>query len=227
MIGGHPKVGMLSEDHGHRAEKILGVRVWGNKLCIPNQITLDPVPDDRSLLKRLEDGIRAIIGRPRLRPYSSESYPVPHRQCTIRTYMKKGARIVAMLRDPDQVVDSIRRRGQVTVLSGKQRWAEAIRIIGQVNEEYPDRICLIRFLDLVCHPVAVMHQVCKLLEVSYSPRMSEGYKYTPQYDYDQLDRSVATRAVESYNLQGFDSEAFQMYRRLAVKARRTVERAVR
>lgn len=121
MIGAHPDVGMLFEDIGHGGKEVLGTKIWGNKLCIPNQITLDPLPDDRSLWKRLEDGLRAVIGRPRMIPRFSESYPVPHRQYTIHTYVEQGARIVAMLRDPDHVVDSIRRRGSVSVEQGKHR----------------------------------------------------------------------------------------------------------
>lgn len=210
MIGAHPDIGMHSEDIRHTPETILGVKIWGNKLCIPNQITLDPRPDDRSLWTRLEDGVRAVIGRPRRLPQQTESYPPPSSaQYTIRKYIESGARIVAMLRDPDHVVDSIRRRGVASVEEGKERWSRAIRAIHQVHEEYEDRVCLIRFADLVTDPEPVMKEVCALLEIDYSPRMPEGYKYTPQYHHDQLDASVAKRNVRGYNVRRYDSEALK------------------
>lgn len=211
---------MHSENIRHGAETIVGGKVWGNKLCIPNQITLDPRPDDRSLLTRLEDGARAILGRPRRLPRETESYPPPPElQHTIRTYIKKGARLVAMLRDPDHVVDSIRRRGNVSVEQGKHRWVRAIRDIKQVHEEYGNRTCLVRFVDLVNEPELVMRKVCGVLELSYSPRMAEGYKYTPQYDHDHLDPSVATREVPSYDLETFDPEVYEMYLHLEQHAK--------
>lgn len=222
MIGGHPDIGMLFEDVGHGGREVLGTKVWGNKLCIPNQITLDPRPDERSVWKRLEDGVRAILGRPRMLPWLSESYPAPHRQYTIRTYVEQGARVVAMLRDPDHVVDSIRRRGAVSVERGKYRWSRAVRAINQTKQDYPDRTYIIRFPNLLDQPGEVMRDVCTLLGLSYSPAMKEGYMHTPQYSHDRLDPAVANRDVESYDLETFDPEAVEMYSRLAGKAEKTL-----
>jgi hypothetical protein len=128
-----------------------------------------------------------------------------------------------MLRDPDHVVDSIRRRGNVSVEKGKYRWARAIRSIYQIQEEYPDRSALVRFVDLVTTPEAVMEDVCSLLQLPFSPRMVEGYRHTPQYDRDSLDPSVATRDVASYEVDAFDPEAFEMYSALVEQAARRSE----
>jgi hypothetical protein len=180
MIGAHPDVGMHSEDVRHGSDTLLGKKVWGNKLCIPNQITLDPRPDNRSIWTRLEDGVRAVVGKPRRLPGEMESYPPPpDRQHTIRTYVEDGARVIAMLRDPDHVVDSIRRRGNVSVEQGKYRWAQAIRAIYKVHQGYSDRTCLVQFTNLVCEPERVMRNVCALLNLSYSAKMPEGYRHTP------------------------------------------------
>ncbi|MCS4149344.1 hypothetical protein GGP52_003056 [Salinibacter ruber] len=123
-----------------------------------------------------------------------------------------------MLRDPDHVVDSIRRRGIVSVEEGKERWSRAIRAIHQVQEEYEDRVCLIRFADLLTDPEPVMKEVCALLEIDYSPRMPEGYKYTPQYHHDRLDASVVTRDVEDCSLKEYEWEAVSMYEELVRNA---------
>jgi len=214
MVGSHPDIGMHMEDLRHSVQPVLGVKVWGNKLCIPNQITLNIPPDSRSVLKRLEDGIRVILGRPRW----GKDWPSPIHQRTIRNYVDEGARLVAAIRDPDHIVDSIRRRGNVTLEEGKMRWSRAVHTIWQVWRDYGEITCLLRFFDLVNNPEGTMREVCHLLELPYSERMAEGYKHTPQYDHDCLDPSVATRDVRSYDLKEFDPKAFDMHTELAQQA---------
>lgn len=68
-----------------------------------------------------------------------------------------------------------------------------------------------------------MRNVSKLLGLSYSPRMKEGFKYTPQYDHDHLDPSVVSRDVESYDLWSFDSKACEIYSRLYERARSAIQ----
>ncbi|PQJ35075.1 hypothetical protein BSZ35_11135 [Salinibacter sp. 10B] len=220
MIGSHPDVGMVIEDLGHAGHTIPGVKVWGNKLCIPNQIRLDPIPDDRSLWRRLEDGVRAVIGRPRRRPQFMESYPPPpSQQYTIRTYVEKEAKLVAMIRDPDHVVDSIRRRGPAsTVDLAKERWSQAARTISRASEEYPDRTHLVRFVDLVERPKVVMSDICVFLGLPFSLDMIEGHSGARQYEREKIDPSVAHRDVQSYNLDAYDPEAFRAYKKLTQKA---------
>jgi hypothetical protein len=123
-----------------------------------------------------------------------------------------------MIRDPDHVVDSIRRRGDVTVEKGKERWSKAIRAIWHTSREYEELTYLIQFEDLLKYPEAAMRDVCALLELPYSPKMPEGYAHTPQYNHDRLDPSVATRDVKSYNLREFDSGAFEKYNELVRSA---------
>jgi hypothetical protein len=210
MIGIHPDIAMHMEDFSHSKHPVVGTKVWGNKLCIPNHITLEPVRDTRTIWKRMEDGIRAVLGR----PWWERSYPCPSHQHTIHNYLDAGAHLVAMIRDPDHAVDSMRRRGQIPAEEGKRRWSRAIRIIWQVHTEYEERTCLVRFLDLVSRPEETMRSICALLGLPYTDKMGEGYKHVPQYDYNRLDPSVATRDVQRYNLQNFDSEAYKMYEKM-------------
>jgi len=120
-----------------------------------------------------------------------------------------------MLREPDHVVDSIRRRGHVSIDKAKYRWSQAIKDIYEVHQNYESRTCLIHFTDLVTDPEPAMQKVCDLLGLPCSPKMEEGFKYTPQYDHDHLDPSVATRDVPSYDLGKYDAETLEMYTTLA------------
>lgn len=215
---------MLSEDTSHVAEHILGAKVWGNKLCLPNQITLDPSTDPRSVWQRLEDGVRAILGRPRYHA----SYPRPRYRYTIRTYVERGAYLVATVRDPDHVTDSIVRRGGRSEADAKKQWSRAVRIIYQVYTEYGERTCLIRFDDLVERPQKATERVCGLLDLSYSSKMLEkGPGKTPQYDNEGIDASKASRDVTSYNVDTFDPEAFRMYTELVEQASVSLEKTHR
>ena len=214
MIGAHPHVAMTSEDHCHGAEKAVGVAVWGNKLTVPNQITLNPQPDPRSYWKRFEDGIRGFLGRPRGGGQLHPTY-----QTTIRTYVEeKDARVIGMIRSPNQVVDSIIRRGNQSPEEAKRRWVRAVQAIGTVIQDYPDRSLVVRFSDLVQEPQETMERTCSFLNVSFSPKMLDGFKYTPQYDRDDIDEERATTEVQDYKVQEYDREAVNTYRTLVEEA---------
>jgi hypothetical protein len=215
MIGSHPEIGMLSEDTRHVTKHILGTKVWGNKLCVPNQITLNPPPDPRSVWRRLEDGIRAVLGQPRYHA----SYPAPRYRYTIRTYVGRGAYLVATIRDPDQVIDSMLRRGGLSEADAKTRWSRAVRILHEVYAEYGERTCLIRFADLVQQPKEAMGRICGLLDLPYSSQMlEEGPGQTPQYDNEGIDTTKVSRDVTSYHMDAFDPKAFKMYTDLTEQA---------
>lgn len=210
MIGAHPKIAMTSEDLCHGADKAVGVEVWGNKLTVPNQITLDPAPDTRSFWTRIEDGIRGFLGRPHGGHQLHPTY-----QTTIRTYAEeKDARLICMIRDPNQVVDSIIRRGNRSPEEAKRRWVRAVRAIHTVTQDYPNRSHVIRFSTLVHSPDATMEQVCSFLGVSFSSTMLDGFKYTPQYDRDDIDEERATEDVTDYAVHKYDHEAVDLYQAL-------------
>lgn len=216
----------MSEHFGPGAEKIVGVKVWGNKLCVPHHITLDPPKDPRSAWKRIEDGLRAVVSRPR-HLASSYSYHLPNRRETIRTFVEdRGARVVATLRDPDQVVDSIRRRGNVSVDRGKDRWAQAVRIIHRTYQEYENKVLLLHFSDLVNSPEQSMRAVCRLLELPFDEQMLSGHSHTPQYENDTIDASKAIREVPSYDLAAHDAEAVDLYHQLTKVANEAVRESV-
>lgn len=210
IIGAHCDVGMLAEHHGPGAEKCVGVKVWGNKLCVPNHITLDSPVDGI----RLEDAVRAFIGRPRHQPVSYAHWRADRRD-TIRTYIEeRGAKVVAMLRNPNHVVDSVRRRyGPGTVKKGKYRWAQGVRTIHRSKQEYGEIVRLIRFYDLVTRPETVTRKICSFIGVEYDYQMIEKGAFN-QYGYEEIDESVAQRDVRDYEVEKYDGEAFRMYREM-------------
>ncbi|PQJ35073.1 hypothetical protein BSZ35_11125 [Salinibacter sp. 10B] len=175
IIAAHCDVGMLSEHHGPGAEKSIGMKVWGDKLCVPSHITLDSPIDERSLWTRLEDAMRAFVGCPRHLPVSYAHWRADRRD-TIRTYIEeRGATVVAMLRNPNHVIDSIRRRyGPGTAKKGKYLWAQAVRTIHRAKQEYGEVKRLVRFYDLVTSLEAATRKICCFIDVEYDHGMIEG-----------------------------------------------------
>jgi hypothetical protein len=210
---------MVSEDPGHGADTIIGAKMWGNKLCIPNQIRFDVQPDERSLTERLKDGVRAILGHP------CSYYPPPVLQTTIRTYIEeKGAKVVATIRNPDHVVDSIVRRGNQPVEVGKHRWAAAVRDIAATKRTYGDeKVFVITFENLVSSPEAAAKDLSSFLNVPFDESMIEGYQHTPQYESENIDSSRAHKETKEYHLQGYDREAVEMYRSMLREAEAKIE----
>jgi len=225
MIGAHPETAITIEDLGHGARFISGASIWGNKLCVPNQIRLSPRPESRDLLTRVEDAIRAFVGQPRHRGLPREHDPAyynppPHRQTTIRTYVEEwDTRLIAILRSPNQSIDSMLRRGQVVVrdkdrspeVIAKDRWARATRTIYRCLREYEDRTLVMSFSSLVKTPEAQMERVSKHLGIEMHPSMLQGFQHTPQYSERGIDPSKADRKTPDYDIGSHDPKSALMY----------------
>jgi hypothetical protein len=213
MIGAHPEVAMALEDTRHGIENVVGVKVWGNKLCIPNHITYVPKTNRRSFLKRLEDGTRAALGLP--------LYPSPaDRRTCIRTYVEeKEACVVAILRRPNHVVDSMVRRGKDPEVA-KDWWTQAVRAIGRVADEHPSQTYLISFSDLVGQPEEVMRNVSSFLGICFSSSMLSGHELTSYTNRGSIDEKVLKKDIKKYGLKEYDKKSQKIYSDLLKKARK-------
>ena len=222
LVAEHPRAGVTMEGMGHDARYLMGVKVWANKLCVPNQITLEPVPDQRTLYRRLEDGLRAVLGRPRLRgkirDHDPAYYTPPkHRQTTIQTYVDQwGADILAIVRDPDQTVASMQKRGneRLSLDQARHRWAKAIHIIKNTHERWPGRVHFVTFADLLLDTENTLKGVCKYLGVEFEPNMLNGYINTPQYENKCIDTGKVEKEAPGCNMKTYDPEAFHFYKSL-------------
>jgi hypothetical protein len=140
---------------------------------------------------------------------------------TIRDYVEGWkAELILIIRDPDHVVHSIRRRGGHTADIARYRWAEAIVTISKLVKEYPQHTYLVEFEDLVVHPESTTEGLCSFLGLTYNERMLRGYEGTPQYDRDRIVSSVATKAVPSADMVQHYPEVVEMYKKL-VRNRKT------
>lgn len=198
LLGAHGAIGALSESFGMEEHKIVGKQVVGNKLCVPNQIELDA--------SRASQWLEKLAGVPGLRVFARPSR-------SLRRYVEaRQTRVFAIIRDGNAVVRSIMKRGKQTEKEAIRRWARAVEIIGILNEDYPDRLQVIEFEQLVTNPNRVLRNACRFLDLPYDPRMMDGGGYNPIYPgKSTINASKASAPAPAYGLEHFVPEAVQTY----------------
>lgn len=200
VLGFHPGIRMMVECASHEHRQQIGGQAVGNKLCVPNQITLDP--ESPSILEYAERFARWILDR-------------PHDPMTIRVYVEEwDAQLIPIVRSPDHVVHSMSKRGK-TKETAKRQWAEAVTIIDRLCENYPQRTHLLHFRTLVTSPESVARELCAFIGVEYDARMLDGHGGAPwAYNKGKIDPSVATKSVPDSNIEQSHPEAAQTYTEL-------------
>ena len=167
MIGRHTDVGIVNEDvTGRGVSSVLGKQVTGNKLCVPNQIRLHgrPFPGQR-LLKNL-----GLISE------------APKSQYCIRDYLElSNLKVIAIVRDGDDAVASMMRRGNTGAKKAARRWAEAIETIFELKQRERDRTLIVSFDDLILDPVNTLQSVCRFLDLSFQETMLDAPQHNPYY----------------------------------------------
>jgi len=208
MIGNHPDIGLLVEDWRDAYQRIVSKKITGNKLCIPNQIELQC---------RLNPWINALR---RLGLMQN----VPGSTLGIEDYMRQdNCQLLAIIRDGNDVIASIRKRGKQALKTAGYRWARAMEIVETVLQEYPGRVHLTSYEHLVNEPERVLGSICAFLEVDFHQQMLEGYKYNPIYKegQTQIHKEKAHRhqaADLDFNLETLCPEAMRLYEKLNERA---------
>jgi hypothetical protein len=137
--------------------------------------------------------------------------PPEHRQITIATYVENlGAHLIAIVRDPDHAIESMRKRRGTPLEEAKRRFSLAVRDIHGARKRY-DGVSVVEFRDLVEQPKIIMKALTERLSINFDRTMTEGFKAVPQYDFDEIDPSVVSKEVPTCNFEYYDREACEMY----------------
>jgi hypothetical protein len=81
-----------------------------------------------------------------------------------------GGKIISLVRNPeDWLACACTREPEIysNARSAVTRWKEGVRAVLEINRKFRDRVCLIRFEDLVSRTEAVMHYLSDFLEISF------------------------------------------------------------
>ena len=204
MIACHTDIGILNEDvTGKWGRKILGKRIVGNKLCVPNQIQLKK---KHPLAFRFFKKVGFIAESPRSR-FSIEEY-----------LEVSNLKIIGLIRNGNDVVSSMMRRGHYNFKVALRRWGEAIDTIHEVKRRYGDRVLVLAFEDLILNPEVNMLRVCEFLGVSFQKEMLAGYQYNLKYPESKLDEEKVHRHKKEsidFQLEAKLPSAYRQYQALA------------
>lgn len=211
MIGCHDEVAMLNEELGFAAKNVIGKRIVGNKLCIPNQVELGK-KRARWIQFAGKRGFHALhrYGYFRFRPEAEVS---------IDDYMLWGnTRIIGILRDGNAVFSSIQKRGRQPLRVASYRWCRSIEILDELKNLYDGRFLLLSFERLVTDPESAMRAVAAHLDLTYQSRMLAGYRHTRNYPNESgIDPSRAVKHVNAgidYRIDSHFPDIHEKYQRL-------------
>ncbi|MCP4004600.1 MAG: sulfotransferase [bacterium] len=184
MVGRHTEVALLIENEAFAISELVSKGVVGNKLCTPNQIDFG---------RKATAWVRMLrrLGFP-LRKSPSSVY-------SIEDYLAlENSRVMVILRDGNDVLSSIVKRGHQTLELAAYRWAETVRITSRLKDEIGPRRCfVVAYESLVENPEAEMRRAAAFLGLEYEPQMLEGYKFNPIYPgRDEIDKGLAHRAQQ-------------------------------
>lgn len=210
MVGAHPNCIMMSECFSAEEHKIVSpAKVLGNKLCVPNQIQFSH-PPPRVSWRRLPYRAMRALGN-FIPGYASARLPLG--RISIQEYVReREARLLFIVRAPNQVVGSMLRRDGHNVRGATSFWAEGIREMRRAFDRFGDRAQVVTFESLVESPEQVMQQVSSFLGLKYAPRMLEGFKNTPQYEREEIDSQAAEGPSTDYQIERREPEAVREYR---------------
>lgn len=208
LIGSHPRCIAMSECLWGEEHKIVSPsEVVVNKLCTPNQIQFEhpPLP---TLLQRI--GVRFQKELARLTGLWMKDWPLG--ALSIRDYVaERDARLLFIVRDPNQVIDSMIRRSGQSESRALSRWAHGIQEMHASYSEYSQRCHLLAFSDLVLEPENELRKICEFINLEYSSDMMNGYRYSPQYNRDKISESVLNKNTKNYRIEERCERSYEKY----------------
>jgi hypothetical protein len=184
MVGAHPDVAMLWEDRSFAIKRIVGKRVAGNKLCVPNQIHRHP-----TWLERLSRRYGWFVHR--------------HKSAvSIDRYLKEqDLRLVLIVRSPESIISSMMRRGDLDRDAAIARWSQGTQILDELAQQEKERSVVVQFEELLQSPRAHIEAISAFLGLPFSEQMLEGHKHTKLYDqHDGIDASKTSSSDHAINL---------------------------
>jgi hypothetical protein len=99
---------------------------------------------------------------------------------------------MVILRDPRASINSMMQRGNLPFDEAGQRWAQGTEMAFRLYDQECSRLQLLTFEALVQEPERVLKGLCDFLDLSYQPRMLQGWKSYPYSDHGGIRAEKAT-----------------------------------
>lgn len=203
MIAMHSDVAMLIEDRFFSVKRIIGKNVIANKLCIPTQI---------ELTKRAGYVTRSLKKLGFFINYTSSKF-------NIEDYLKlKNIKVITIIRDGNDVISSIMKRGKKESRIARERWERAGQIIYELNTKYPEKTVTISYEDLVTDPESLINKIADFIGIDFQPQMLEGYKHNILYPGESgINKEKAIKPKNATPVNGapqISTAAGELYKKL-------------
>ena len=126
-------------------------------------------------------------------------------------------RLISIIRNPeDWLACALTNKPEtyINARSAANRWKEGVRAVLEINRKFKDRVCLIRFEDLINRTDAVMHYLSDFLKISF-----EDILLTPTFNCIPLQSSHSPESEQVGVASGylFDSQALDQNDRSLIK----------
>jgi len=202
MISAHSHVAMLIEDRSFGIKKLTGKQVLANKLCIPHQLEI----------KKRSDNISKVMKK-----FGMMSRH-PTSKYNVQDYLKlKDLKILCIVRDGNDVMASIMKRGKKSKDIALYRWSRALEIINELHVTNPDITAIVSYDDLVNEPEKVLKKISSFIDLEFESGMLEGYKYNILYPGEKgIDKTKANKERATSNGANglIDHKQMELYQKL-------------
>ena len=185
LLGAHPDIACLEEDLTGAFDRIVGGKIKGLKLCVPNHVELD-----RRWRPALTPGL--WFGATRKSLFMNRW---PKSRWSIRELMALGdTQCVVVLRDPRAVIGSIARRENRSHAVAAYRWTRAVEVAEALRGIAARPPVIVDFDRLVSAPGTVARGLCARLTLAETANMLAAPALNSRYPEADFDPARAGSA---------------------------------
>ena len=206
-LGAHPRIACLDEDLTGAFNLIVGDKVRGVKLCVPNHVELY-----RRWNPMFTPGL--WFGTTRKSPLMNRVPLSPKSIADLTAY--GDTQCVIILRDPRAVVGAIVRRERRKMRVAAYRWRRCVEVADSLAELSGRAPIVVDFDRLVTDPEGVLRKLCERLALTYEDAVLNAPALNRRYPGTGFDTGRAGAAgQDDLDLSGVLPQAtFDTYRRL-------------
>jgi hypothetical protein len=185
VLGAHPKIACLDEDLCGAFDLIVGGKIKGVKLCVPNHVELD-----RRWRPVFTPGL--WFGASRKSLWMNRQ---PKSRQSIRDLIALGdTQCVVILRAPEAVIGSIGRRENRSLRVAAYRWTRSVAVADGLMETAGRPPIIVDFDRLVSAPGEVTRGLCAGLDLDETPAMLAAPALNTRYPEATFDPARAGTA---------------------------------
>jgi len=189
MLGRHSEINMLFESTTKDVLKLMGKTYSGNKLLAWRQIRMN---QRASKFGHLQNRI-ANVDFFKAGTKHHHARPHPTSSLSINDYINLGAKLITIVRDKDEVINSITSRTTMSETQAEKEYRLAMKMITELEH----KAYQLDFYNLVHHPKHTLSNLCTFLNLQFEERMLKGAEYNIVYPQAEIKVNKAKRLTDS------------------------------